>query len=424
VFSLLLIKFKSLNIRTRLLAGLSVCLVSAVIFIIPYYCLVVFDGLSRVASSKTVFYLHWNFRPADNLYRLKVTDSLLNKFGLQQFDRHLIGSELAIICDDYQKKLDCGLALKTNNSRATEKFLADHKIVYKKLKNKVFIIGGRSEWIKQVTLSYNPFNFLNLQSVIGQSNELTIAFRISNNLTNDLEKIFYLTGSDKTIKISGAITSKGIALRLAEHLNVFKQSQSLRPPEADCDLFFLVAKPIKNGITDFILSQLIDQKNDLLSSFSNQPLAACLKKIGSANNLLTDYDINFRSPASLDNSAQAKIEQALLRLASRLEPLQKTTYLNDGTKVIELFANTGGHTITKTSNAYSLKLADGREFNYSISESGFNLSNNPSNLNKILPAVQNNYFFVRINALPKSVWQKYLSDFSYLMADDSGLLIK
>jgi len=420
---LLYLKFFKLPIRTRLLAGLSVCLILLLIGLAIVLNIFAFDGLSHLASDKTVFYLHWNWRPPDNFYRLKATDAILAKFGLSDFDRHQIASELAIVCDRHDSQVTCGLGIEAKQIKIIEQYLTDKKIDFRYLGKKIIVISNNKDWLNNLKISHNPLNYLKFQSGLSRYHELTVMVQTPPNLNSESAKLIYLLSFNQGQKINGLISTQGVILKKFELADLFSPPTLPATEQTDCDLIIETGKPKKNSLTEFNFTKLFGQDSDLLALFDSYPLAACLKKTGPGNNLLTDYGVNISSHTLLDNPARQKIEQGLIILASRLSPSSRSVYLNDGTKVVEFYPNIHNFEISRNGDTNTIDLYNGRKLVYKLSNQGLILSNSADQAS-LAASGTNNYLFARINNLPNTPIKKYLGDFSYLIANNNVLLIK
>ena len=304
-----------------------------------------------------------------------------------------------------------------------KQYLRAKKIPYRQLNRKIFAIADNKNWLENIKISHNPFNYLRFQSGLGQYHELTLATKSPKNLASETAKLIYLLNFAQQQKINGIVSPAGIIFKIARLNDLFGRPQFPDSATLDCDLFVNIPKIQNNPLSEFNLNKLLGHGGELFDLLNSQPLTACLKKTGNGNNLLTDYDVNINVGVQTDNSARQKIERGLIILASRLSPSARSVYLNDGTRVVELYPNIHNFEISKTADASIIDLHNGRQLIYQLSNQGLNLSNNANQAN--LPApTKDNYLLAKINNLPNTSIKKYLNDFSYLIANNNVLVIK
>ncbi|MFA6526762.1 MAG: hypothetical protein WCT26_05155 [Candidatus Buchananbacteria bacterium] len=374
------------------MAGLSVCFVFILILATSYYRIFLFDDLARYSSKNTEIYLHLDNRGAsDNFYKIKVTDAILKSFHINDLDRHLIGSELAIICDNYSGDLVCGLIIQARKTDELEKYLADKRIIFRSMDKNTIIIGADASWLKVIKKSYNPFRYLESQSAYGKFGALTLVINQPTILTSEISKVIKLSGLDNSSKFNGAISNSGLIFKPASLSNIFSPASVRSLIPASCDI------------------EINSSKGSL-----------CANRSGLSGDLLEDFDFTLSSP-QLSKENTIKFEKFFLNLASYSQPAQKVYYLNDGTKIIELRPN-AANAFSGASSTKTIRLKQ-KTLYYTNSESGLTISNiiglkGPSSKDI------GGYLSVRINALPKGQIKDILSEFSYLTANDNQIILR
>jgi len=431
MFALLLIKFNQLSIRTRLLAGLSVGLILILLASIAYYKAFCYDDLSRYTSKNTQVYFHLDNRSTpDNFYKIKVTDALLKPFGLSDLNRHLIGSELAVVCDNFSNELDCGLIIQARQAAGVNKYLTDKHIVFRQLDPDIFIVSPRGNWLKTVKKSINPFRYLRYQSTVGHYGSLTMVFNQPSQLTDEISKASYLVGLNGSAKFSGAIANSGITIRTASLRNAFSfgsaKFSSENSVSTSCDVFInsknnSISKTLNSYI--FSLFTGITSSTDA-TSFLNRHFGLCMNKTGSTGDLIKDYDVLIKSDQQLDDPDIKTLETILLNLASYSEPEIKTSYLNDGTKIIELKSAPENLSFINASGTRSIGLNGDKSLYYSNTASGLIISDKIGLDKASEQKFSGDYLSVRINSMPAGQIKDILSAFSYLSASQGQMTIK
>jgi len=429
MFALLLIKFNRLAIRTRLIGGLSVGLVFILLAAFSAYAVFFFDDLSRYASENTEIYLHLDKRNApDNFYSIKLADAMLAQFRLDDLDRHLAGSESAVLCDSYAGELACGLIIQTGQTEKFSQYLAAKHIIFRKLTGGTFIVGQNSDWLGTIKKSHNPFRFLKFQSTVGRYGALTIGISQPLILNDEISKTIHFSGAKSFAKFNGAITSQGIAIKTAGFADMFSfgngQIKSSNGIDAACDLMVISdhgfdSDPLNASISGLFLNTA--STTDLI----NQPFSFCANKINSTGNFIDDYDFILGSDQPIDSNGIVQLERILLNLASKSQPSVKKYYLDDGTKISELFSNPDGLTFESATSSKRIRLSESKTLFYSNSSSGGLIVSNKIGL--IMPNNRpdnKNYLSLRISSLPDSPTKEILSDFSYLSAIDGQAVIR
>lgn len=429
MFALLLIKFNQLAIRTRLMAGLSVGLIFIIILAASYYRIFLFDNLARYGSKNTEIYLHLDNRGvSDNFYKIKVTDAILKSFHINDLDRHLIGSELAIICDDYAAELDCGLIIQAKKPETLEKYLADKQIVFRSMNKNTIIIGADASWLKVIKKSYNPFRYLESQSAYGKFGAMTLILNQPAKMQNEIAKILHLSDLKNGIKLNGAITGRGIIFKsfgLAAPFSSIKSSLTDGLSDPVCDIMINSNRGYQSKIlSGYILQLFAGNYASALPNLTGKQFNLCMDKTASSGNLIKDYDITIESSSKLDAAGIIALDKLLLNLAARSQPTAKTSYLNDGTKISELFAKPENFSFESASGTKSIKINDSISINYSNSEAGLAVSNKIGIKTSGSDKLPDNHISIRINVLPKGQIKDILSEFSYLVATDNQILLK
>lgn len=429
MFALLLIKFNQLAIRTRLMAGLSVGFIFVIVLAASYYRIFLFDDLARYGSKNTEIYLHLDNRGApDNFYKIKVIDAILKSFHINDLDRHLIGSELAVLCDNYASEHDCGLIIQTKKTDALEKYLVDKQIVFRSMNKNTIIIGADTSWLKVIKKSYNPFRYLRNQSAYGKFGAMTLVLNQPINLQNEIAKILYLGNLKSSIKLNGAITGQGIIFQSNGFSVPFASIKSSLPnglSDWTCDIMINSADGYQSKIlSGYILQLFAGNYTPALPDLTGKRFNLCMNRVASSGDLLKDYDITIKSSDELDAAGIIALEKLLLNLAARSQPTAKTSYLNDGTKISELFSRPENFSFESASGTKSIKINDSISINYSNSESGLAISNKISMKAPNMDKLPDDFIFIRINALPKGQVKDILSEFSYLAASDNQIILR
>ncbi len=431
MFALALIKFNRLSIRTRLLAGLSVGLIFLLLISIIGYKIFCFDELSRYASIDTEVYLHLDNRDsADNFYRLKLTDSLLDKFKLTGLDRHWLGSEMAVICDNYSKNLVCGLVIQTNKPNNLRNYLTANHYEFIELSDNIYILGADAAWLKSIKASYNPFRYLSYQGEIGRYGALTIVINRPFNLGDDLQQIFKLGNIKTSAKFSGTINNSEILIKPEGLKNILpvglKNIKTLTPDNSNCDLQInSKISAISSAFSIYLLNFATITASTITPKMPNDYFNLCLNKTGSSGNLIADYDILWQSSKQLDSPKIQTLENELLNLATKNNPIEKTSYLDDGTRISELFpSDPASFSFQSASGTKFIKLNDTKNLYYSNSGAGLMISNNPGLILQNYKQNTDQSIFLKLNSLPSGQIKDIFSDFSFLTVIDNQIILR
>lgn len=428
MFALLLIKFNRLTVRARLFGGFSAGLILLLLAAIASYSAFCFDDLSRYASKNTLIYLHLDNRSApDNFYKLKVTDAILKPFRMDDLHRRLLGSEIAVMCDEFNGQMECGLILQTKQAAGTRKFLTDNHLVFRQLDYGAFIVGQPENWLKTVKKSRNPFAFLKYQSALGRYGSLTLVLRQPQPLNNHLSKIISLADFGDAAKFNGSIANGGIFIKPAGFGGILPAlpEKAQDKNEAVCDISIRSI----NGRTaapldDFMIRSLTASTSTLAGEFLGRRFSLCMNKTGSTGNLILDYDISLRSDRQLDDQQRQKLEAMLLGLASKAVPGIKMSYLTDGTKILEIRAKPENFAFESASGTRSIALISGKSLFYSNTASGL-IIGNKAGIDSIYSLKSaNNYLSIRINSMPQGQIKDILSDFSYISASNGQISLR
>lgn len=416
MFILLWIKLNQYSFRTRLLAGLSVVLILILIASSVIFRLFYFDSLTRFTSKNTKIYFQLDLRHgSDNFYKIKLIDAILKQYGISDIDRHLINSQLAIICDESDNDLNCGLLIKTEKKSEIISYLKDMQANFKELRSDTVIISDNVTWLKKIKKSHNPFIYLKYQSAIFRYDALTLAINQPKVLTNEISKGLYFNNLSKTAKFKGEITPAGLILLPKKLDNIFfahNDEKSDKEP-ANCDINI-------NSETG------ADSKLAQLMPILSQPYNLCLNKINSTDNIYNDYEFTLTSDQLLDSPENIEqLEKRLLNLASLIQPKQKTYYLKDGTRISEFVSNNNNLAFISATSSRSIPLLSGNNLFYYETKGKLIVSNQEISSIKInFPTSDANSARIRINALPAGQIKDILSDFSYLIINDDKIILK
>jgi len=416
MFILIWIKFNQYPFRTRLLAGLSVAFILIFIIGIILFCRYCFNDLARYTSKNTKIYFQADLRHgSDNFYKIKLIDSILNQYGLEDIDRHLINSRLAIICDESANNLNCGLLIKSDNKSEIARYLKAKQAGFRELKSGAVIISDDDYWLNSVKKSHNPLIYFKYQSTLYRNSSLTLVINQPTILNNGISKGLYFSNLSKSAKFKGEITTAGLIILPKKLNNAFFSSKNeiSMSRSLDCDIYV----SSENGV---------GQKLALLMPILSQPYDICLNKTNSTGNIYNDYEFTIISDQLPDSAEKiAQLENKLLDLASLIQPKQKVYYLKDGTKILEFVSNNNNLSFISTTSTRSIPLLGDRNLHYYESMGKLIISNQEiCSIKMNFPESDANYAIIRISALPAGQIQNILSGFSYLILNKDKIMIK
>lgn len=416
MFVLLGIKLNQYSLRTRLLAGLSVALILLLLTSAVSFRLFYFDNITRYTSKSTKIYLRLDLSDTpDTFYRIKIVDSLLRQFHLANLDRHLLDSQLVVICDDFNHETSCGLVINSHNIPEIAKYLKNLQLNYRELSPDLIVISENQTWLTSLKKSHNPLSYLKYQSTARDYGSLTLVINQSPILTSDLNKAIYLSNLPNFNKFNGLITASQLQITPFKLIRIFEQRPANKQINlaTDCDI------------------QINSQKGNhlpltYLAPLLTKPYNLCLKRVSHTGNVIDDYEFTIllnEIPNSLEK-VQA-LETVLLNLASSMQPQEKSYYLKDGTRILELFPNKQTLTFTHSSGTNALLLNNNRQLSYITSTAGLIITNRANDLTKN-PNTQseNNIATLKINSLPASQLKNLLGDFSYISFNDQEIIIQ
>ncbi len=424
MLSLLLIYFNKQNLRTRLLAGI---LVLAFIFVTVAavgFRLFLYDPLAGYANSNTVFYLHLNLSAKGNYYETKILDTLLADFQLADFDRHQLKDELAVSCDQ-APTAHCALIFFAKNKKQTETYFKNKHLAYQTSGFNTFFVTNNSTTSQtHLKKAWSPWIYWQFHSGLLKDDLTLVLKQISRPRTFSQRLLTYFQPG---IRLSGNINNQGIVLKPLSFTAVKADWQSdytnINQPQFD----LLLNLPDTTKLNPLLLSYLnnvnTSQAGAALDILAQQPLTVAFNKIAATGNILNDYQIYLASTATLSSEQNSKITVVLQTIGAILQPLEKSLYLNDGSKITILSPNVAltGQT---DGQSYKLPLNDRQTLFLESSSSGFSMGNDTT-FKPQLATSSGNFGLIKISGLPEhNSLRNYLKEFSYLYFDNKKVIIK
>lgn len=423
MITLLYLYFNKQNLRTRLLAGISVLAIILIIGSATFFRSFLYDPLAGYASTDTVFYLHLNLNTKDSFYRAKVIDTILEKFQLADFDRHLLKDELAVVCKQ-QPAINCQLVFFANNKAVTEAYLQSKQLAYQVSGFNTIIVAPTLNANSKIKKSWSPLIYWHYHGGLLKDDLTLVLNQITKPQSFKQRLLIFLQPS---IRLSGNINNQGIVLKPLSFTAVKSDWQSdyldINHPQYDLQLNLKSMSPLNSLLVNYLNSTSNGTSGELFNILAGGSLNLVLNQLGTSQELLNDYQIYLTSSAQLNDQQLTALQTVLRVVAARLTPSEKNFYLNDGSKVTVLSPNSNLNSQT-TGQLFSLKLNANQLLYINSSSSGLALGNDLAFQPK-LDNSEHNYGLTRISALPRNNELKnYLKEFSFFYFDDNKVIIK
>ena len=335
MFSLLFIKYLNLDNRTRRLAGISVVFVCAffagVIFLNASY----FDRLNRYAGNDAYFYFHLN-RSADSFYQIKIIEALLGNYHLDGLDRHLLGAELALVCQVRDQHDYCVLIMTAKKPKQLEAYLIANETPYKKLSRNDFAVAANPAYLASVKKNHNIFLRQRLQSALGKNGQLTAVIRQQKNLIGNTARLLSIAGPTN-IKLYGHAGNGGIALSPSA-LPIISNGMNVAA-KVPCDIFAAFsASSVNSAITGYLSAHYSGLSKVELPQDASANL--CAIKKASEGNWLADYDYSLTIFAAPTDQLKMALQANINKVLAQADPKEKSIYMAGRDKVTLLYSNT------------------------------------------------------------------------------------
>lgn len=412
MFSLLFIKYLSLDNRTRRIAGLSVVFVCAIFAGVIFLNVSYFDRLNRYAAQDTYFYLHLN-RSHDSFYQIKIIDALLDNYHLANLDRHLLGSELAIICQVRNSHDYCVLVMTAKRPKQLEAYLIANKTPYKQLSHNDFAIASNPDYLISIKKNYNVFLRQRYQSALGKNGQLTVAVANKAGTIGNSSRLLALIDAEK-LKLYGHASNLGINLT-ASALPFMTESpvESFIPP---CDIEAVMTGENFNRI---ISSRIIEKYPAVpkINLATQDSLRYCAVRRQSTGDFFDDFGFNLVINTTPSDSLKLQLDQLVKTVSETISPIEKSFYMGGKDKVTEYYPNNyAGQSAWSTSTAPSLPLAL-----YESSSNEIVISNAET---KMTSSVAWPDIFIKSSVLNLRPFNSLLGNFSYFSMHKGTIIIK
>lgn len=433
MFSLLLVKFLSLNYRTRLIVGFS---------IVTTFCLLIIsvwfnsssDRLARYLPSDTVTYLWLNqSKLQKNSAGIKIVDRVLIKNGVGEINKHLLSRQLAQVCLSPRGEINCGLLIEVIEPREMEKELQIIGVTYKKLSKKVFAISHDSLWLETINKKNRNFLAIRAQHLPWRDGEITLYLKAPNKALSQEAKTLSLVLRKKNSGVFLCGEASDSKLLLSNKcfwlMNLKPNTNTKHDVLADLIIsldnstklindwkFFLKNKKFFDPIITQRLIQIfenhysINGNSELWKKISSAKQTLIIKKKeNDSNSFLKNYDISWNleiTDLSIDDLSE--LEKTLYALLAQEEPREAVVYLSDGTKVIELLPDESQIIKETNSDWVSVKTKNNFQLSYQYKNGILHLTNNIDQKQDI---IKTDYFYLTKELFPNLDIFHLISDF-------------
>lgn len=439
-----------LNYRARLIVGFSVAAallfsVAAVSFALSA------DALAKYTPNETVFYV---WMDADKLQLswsgTKLIDRALQENGLSNIDKHLLGDQLAEACFSLEEKLACGLLLKVNDPKETERELSASGAAFKKLSRTVFAVSADPSWIDKASRRGSRILSVKLQKNPWRHGDITVYLKAPQSPKTQAAKILSLALGDNNEKIfCGESSGSKIILSqrcfwlsnlsappVKQGLSRLQPdiSLSLPRPQAIIDGW---AKSLKNssGEDGELLKRLeetlknsygLDTGSMFWLKVFDSPQVIAAKKTSAQSGFFSAYAFFWKiSMGELSLEQKNELEESLMTILAGQTPRESSIYLTDGTRVTELVPDKSQITRQETSGTTEISSPDGSAFFYKTTGNSLIIANDEQWLEEGVAAeLEEKYFNISISSLPSNAVSRLLSDFQNIEYRGKSLQIR
>lgn len=434
MFSLLLIKFLSLNYRTRLIVGFSV-VVAVCLLTVGIWFNSSSDRLARYLSDDAVIYLWLDRQELQKTWAgTKLIDRLLIENGAGEINKRLLSGQLAQVCLSPRGELDCGLLIETTESPKMEEELQTIGLAYKKLSKRVFAISPNPAWLETINKKSHRLLAIRAQHLPWRDGEITLYLKAPQKASSQEAKALALALAEKTRGVFLCGEAKGSKLLLSETCFWLTDLKPTVANDKETDLFVSFDSPA--GLTDDWKS-FLSNKNSfdpaiaerlmqvLKNYYSIESSSELWKKIASAkqslavkkneivsDKLLKDYKLDWRLEIpNLSTEELAELEKTLYALLAQETPRETIVYLSDSTKVIELLPDASQIKKEIDSDWVNIKTDNGFQLSYKYKDGILRLTNNVSwgHGNEV-----GEYFYLKKELFPNLEIFNLIADFQSL----------
>jgi hypothetical protein len=405
------------------MAGISVLATIAILSLLIFFRLFVYDPLASYASADTTFYLHLNLDRQGNYYQTKIVNAVINHFQLQDLDQHELGDELAVICKKTPAS-NCYLVFFATNKKNTEKYFQDKKISYQTSGYKLFSVPLDGVEKQKIKRSWNPLIYLRYQGGLWKD-DLTLVINQDPKPQTANQKIIAFLGS--SLRLSGKIRNQGVFLT-TQPFGAVKADWDSIYTDIDNPQFDLIINSIPSSgsnqlLINYLNSVSKNNSGDTFSLLAKNGFTLFMKRINNSAELLTGYQIFINSLTVPNEEELIQIKSIMTGISGQLMPSEKNIYLNDGTRVTILSTN-GKITASENDQYYESPITNQQNIFLSLATSSLALGND-HNFQPKLSDTSPNYGLIRLASLPEyNPIKNLLAEFSILYFDENKIVIK
>ena len=430
----------------------------AVVFTIVYGCSIwqqfFADTLEGYVPDNSLVYLHLNLSSTKIAVGFdEFTQRILTDFNLSGINTRQIKREVALICLPINNNTSCGLIIRTNSPEALESFLKDKQVKYKALDfwhNRLAIYGD-DLWLQAVPQKKTTLaRAIRKETPVLNNFALYLSPEITKNITGYPLLVSAInavaTNGEKKV-FSGRLSHDSLVFgrpnwSLIKKNNFLTENYQVVLATSNFGQFFkswennlIVGSGENNelwqGFKQFLAGNYsLSFDNQLAQKlFSSQGLLMAKKSVNvstSSSGFLNNYDwvAGLKMPAPLDSTEKAQLENILKLLVANQYPRAKKVALNDGSYITEFRADTSYLKFIADKNVNSVISPDGvLKIYYKTEGNDLYISNNLDILGQNI-TLAGNYFKIGVGAFNFGrQMNSYLSGFSFIQADDSGLAI-
>ncbi|OQA36352.1 MAG: hypothetical protein BWY53_00557 [Parcubacteria group bacterium ADurb.Bin326] len=401
MFSLLLIKFLSLNYRTRLIVGFSV-MTAICLLAISVWFNYSSDRLARYLSDDTVIYLWLDRQELQKSWAgTKLIDRVLIENGAGEINKHLLSGQLAQVCLSPRGELNCGLLLETAEPKKMEGELQVIGLTYKQLSKKVFAISHNSAWLEAINKKNHRLLAIRAQHLPWRAGEITLYLQAPQKASSQEAKALSLALANKKRGVFLCGEANGSKLLLSETCFWLTNLKPITTNATDttADLIISLDSPArltdnwrsflsnKNSFDPAIAERLMQVLKNYYSIESGSGLwkkiisakqSLTVKKTEAASDkILKDYDIDWSLEiGNLSTEELVELEKTLYALLAQETPRETIVYLSDDTKIIELLPDASQIKKEFDLDWVNIKTDNGFQLSYKYKDGILRLTNN------------------------------------------------
>lgn len=441
MFSLLLIKFLSLNYRTRLIVGFSV-MIAICLLAVSIWFNSSSDRLARFLSDDIVIYVWLDRQELQKSWAgTKLIDRVLIENGAGEINKHLLSGQMAQVCLSPRGEIDCGLLLEVAEPQKMEEELQVIGLNYKKISKKVFAISHNSVWLEAINKKTHRLLAIRAQHLPWRDGEITLYLKAPQTASSQEAKALSLALGKKNSGVFLCGEANGSKLLLSDKcfwLMNLKSNKDITNEEL-ADLIISLDNPAR--LTDNWKYFLSDKKSfdpaiaqrltQVLENYysisgnsefwkklaSAKQTLAVKKKENNSDKLLRDYDIDWSLEiANLSTEDLAELEKTLYALLAQETPRETIVYLSDDTKVIELLPDQSQIRKETDSDWINIKTENGFQLSYKYKDGILRLTNNTTWSQNVSAT---DYFYLKKELFPNLEIFNLISGFHSLSYQDN-----